>query len=252
MNDPHVQALLYRVEHSPTFNYEKARPLECDMAEFHIRIENDQATAKPKQHFATAKEAQKVVEPFLRAWELDAALTHDSPDVLRFVYLRSEIIDRNPPPGAVQPGTGGLSVRGEDVTFRTHLEEYSSPPSGLAVEPGCEVAAMFDKWTRYKAGEAELADTANFCLTALEGKEKRKGRRAKAAEKFRISKRVLDRLGQLAERERKYKGYGVPYTGTERTWLEVGLKKLIRRAAEVAYDPNAVRAWVTMDDLPPL
>lgn len=63
---------------------------------------------------------------------------------------------------------------------------------------------------------------------------------------------MLDSLGQLAERERKYKGYGAPYTGTERTWLEVALKKLIRRAAEAAYDRNADRPLITMDDLPPL
>jgi hypothetical protein len=145
--------------------------------------------------------------------------------------------------------TGDVLILGEELTLRLVLNEYPAPPSGLAVESGAEVEAMFDKWSRYKAGQAELPDTANFCLTALEGKEKQKDKRKKAAAQFRISKkRVLDPLGQLAERGRKYKGYGLPYTETERAWLEAVLKKLIRRAAEVAYDPDADRAWITMGD----
>ena len=200
-----------------------------------------------------------MVEPVLRAWELDAALKNE-PGVLRFVYLRPEMVDvylrpemvdRNPPPGVVTPHTGRISVTGWPPTVRVGRGEYPAPPSGLAI--GSEVTAMFDKWSRYKAGQGELADTANFCLTALEGKEKEKDKRKKAAAKFRISrKRVLDPLGQLAERGRKYKGYDLPYTETERAWLEVVLKKLIRRAAEVAHDPNAPRPLISMGDLPPL
>jgi hypothetical protein len=87
MNNPHVRALLYRVEHSSIFSYENAQPFADDLPEFRIRIEDDQATLEPKEHFASADEAQAVVEPVLRAWELDAALTLDNPEVLRFRYL---------------------------------------------------------------------------------------------------------------------------------------------------------------------
>jgi hypothetical protein len=253
MNDPHVKALLYRVDHASTFNYEQAEPCERDLSEFHIRIESEHATVEPKQHFATAEEARVVVEPFLRAWELDAALTRDNPDVLRFVYLRPEIVDRNPPPGSavLYPQTGQYTLRGHEPTLRLGLKEYPAPPSGLTISP--EVAAMFDRWSRYKAGQALLGDTADFCRGALE----RGGGRQAAADHYRIDRSVIDELGDLADRKggavaRKYKGYLKPYTETERAWLEAALRKIIRRAAETAHHPDASRGLITMEDLPPL
>jgi hypothetical protein len=176
-NDPHVAAILYRIEHSTAFSYENAQPLSCDLPEFRIRIEGGQAIVEPKQHFATAEEAREVVEPVLWAWKLDAALKHDG-NALQFVYQHAVVTDRVPPPGsAAGVSAGRAMVRGMATAVHG---QYPAPPSGLTVKPGSEVQAMFEKWSRYKAGQAELADTANFCLTALEGKDKTKGRRTKA------------------------------------------------------------------------
>jgi hypothetical protein len=255
MNDPirHVAALLYRVEHSSIFSYENAQPFADGLPEFRIRIEGNQAIVEPKELFATAKEALKVVGPVLRAWELDAALNHDHPDVLRFFYVGAEILDRPPQPGSavLYTQTGNYRIFGGEVTMRMVLNEYPSPPSeGLAVEPGSEVEAMFDIWSRYKAGRARLGDTSDFCRGAL---EKGGGRQA-AADRYKIDREVLDQLGDLADKKggphaRKYKGYGTPYTQNEIAWLETILKKIIRRAAEVAYAPNAPdREWLTKDD----
>jgi hypothetical protein len=251
MNDPHVAALLYRVKHASMFNYEQARPRECDLAEFHIRIENDEATAKPKEHFATAEEARDVIEPYLRAWELDAALTHDSPDVLRFVYRSSEIIDRNPPPGAVGLGSADVLVLGEDLNIRMDLNEYPAPPVGLVVS--AEVDAMYDRFSRYKAGQVPLGPMADFCRTVLE-----EGQRSAAAKKYGIDPLVLRTLADLAAEKggrvhsRKWKGWSSEYTGQELAWMEAVVKKLIRRAAEVAHNPKANRPLITLGDLPPL
>ena len=253
MNDPHVAALLYHIGHSPTFNYEQARPRECDLAEFHIRIENDEATAEPQKHFATAEEARNVIEPFLRAWELDAALTHDSPDVLRFIYRSSKIIDRSPPPGAVGLESGDVLVLGEDLNIRMDLEVYPPPPSGLAMMLGSDVEAMFYQWSFYKAGRAPLGHMANFCRTVLE-----KGQRSAAAKKYGIDPLVLRTLADLAAEKggrfhsRKWKGWSSEYSGREFVWIEGVVKKSIRRAAEVAHDPKSNRPLITMDDLPPL
>jgi hypothetical protein len=112
---------------------------------------------------------------------------------------------------------------------------------------------MFDRWSRYKAGQALLGDTADFCRGALEGGM---GRQA-AADHYRIDRPVIDKLGDLAGRKggpqaRKYKGYAAPYTEPERAWLEAALKSIIRRAAEMAHDPDTGRCLITMDDLPPL
>ena len=130
------------------------------------------------------------------------------------------------------------------------LRQYPAPPSdGLVVEPSSKVTAMLDMWLQYKAGEARLADTATFCQTALE-----KGRqRSAAAKKYGIELPVLTTLGELAAEKggshaRKHKGYNKPYTEIERAWLDAVLKKLIRRAAQVAHDPRANRPLITMAD----
>jgi hypothetical protein len=112
---------------------------------------------------------------------------------------------------------------------------------------------MFDRWSRYKAGQALLGDTADFCRGALE----KGGGRQSAAKVYSIEREVIDKLGDLADRKggphaRKFKGYSGPYSERERSWLEDALKKLIRRAAEVAHEPTASRPLITMRELPEL
>ena len=120
------------------FSYENAEPLSCDLPEFRIRIEGGQAVVEPKQHFATAEEALRVVAPVLQAWELDAALTR-GPDVLRFVEPRPVIVDRAPPrPGVVQMGTGVVEAHSSvSATIRLSLNaDNPSTACGPSREPG--------------------------------------------------------------------------------------------------------------------
>ena len=50
------------------------------------------------------------------------------------------------------------------------------------------------------------------------------------------------------------KGLGRPheFTADERNWIDQTTKRLIRRAAQVAYDPNAAAEQITMASLPKL
>ena len=117
MNDPHVEALEYVVKHSRSVSYENPQ-CDCELPKFRITIEGHRAIIKPKDHFATAEEARAVIEPLLRAWELDVALKYDDPDVLRFAYLAPHIIDRNPTPGATQAREPVLvTIRGPEENF---------------------------------------------------------------------------------------------------------------------------------------
>jgi hypothetical protein len=249
MNDPHVAALLYRIEHSPMYSYEDTLPYEHDLPEFRIRIEGAQATVEPKEHFATAEEARAVVEPVLNAWELDAGL-EINPGVLHFAYLRPEIVDRTS--GVPYIPTGVVAVTGFPVIICLPLREYPAPPVGLVVSP--EADAMYDRFTRYKAGQVPLGPMADFCLTVLE----KGGQRSAAAKKYGIDPLVLSTLGDLAAEKggrihsRKWKGWSSEYSQQERAWIEAAVKRLIRRAAEVAYDPKTNRPLITMGDLPPL
>ena len=112
---------------------------------------------------------------------------------------------------------------------------------------------MYDRFSRYKAGQVPLGPMADFCRTVLE-----KGQRSAAVKKYEIDPLVLRTLADLAGEKggrvhsRKWKGWPIEYSEQERAWIEVVVKRLIRRAAEVAHNPRAARAKITMDDLPPL
>jgi hypothetical protein len=68
---------------------------------------------------------------------------------------------------------------------------------------------------------------------------------------------VLRKLGELTATKggpeaRKDAGARTPLSGEERNWLEQTAKRLILRAAEVAFDPKASLPKITMADLPAL
>jgi len=108
MNDPHVEALIFRVEHGPTVNYGNAQPLELEAQHFAIRLDANTATFTMKTHYASTDDALAVVMPFVRAWEISVGLEH-GPEKFRLVYERPEIIDRNPTTGSIR-GSGILAA----------------------------------------------------------------------------------------------------------------------------------------------
>jgi hypothetical protein len=93
-------------------------------------------------HHATEAAALAEVEPFLRAWELTAAL-QCRPGEFELAYDRATIVDRNPTPGAIiLAGCGQLSA---DLTVvKAHFEclKYPEPPpAGIARDPAVELIA---------------------------------------------------------------------------------------------------------------
>jgi hypothetical protein len=252
VNDPHVVALIYRIEHSESFGYTKAAPLEHEEGPFRIRIEQEMARVEMKEHFATPEAARALVHPFLRAWELDAGLKFDNPNVLRFTYRDAEVVDRNPLSGVVELARAEMLVIGEELLVHQDLVRYPAPPAGLSFS--ADVDAMFDRWSRYKAGHIPLGPTADFCLTVLV----KGGQRSAAAKRYGIDIEVLRRLGDLSAEKggqahsRKWKGWSSEYTDKERTWIEAAVKAMTRRAAEFAHNPGGAKRRITMADLPPL
>ena len=115
-----------------------------------------------------------------------------------------------------------------------------------------DVQSMYDRFAGYRLGKEPLASMASFCLTVLEIST---GRRQTAAEQYRIDRAVLDQIGNLSSEKggppaRKAAGLGRPLTPSDTRFLEEAIKALILRAAEVAHDPHASRAEITLTDLP--
>jgi|SRR6266496_4053921 len=255
MNDPHIVALHYRVMHEEYVDYEKAHALTHDEAGFAVRVEDGRAEITMKSHYATVDDARTEVEPFLRAWELTAALQF-GPGEFRFAYDRATIIDRNPTPGATIHAAVGIDLGSATATATAHIgrSKYPAPPVGIARDVAVEL--MFERYCRYRAGGTTLADAANFCLTVLKTSAAG-GRRRDAGTRYAVAKAVLSKLGDLAANKggneaRKAGGAHAAYTAAERHWLEETIKRIILRAGEVACDPSAARPQIAMTDLPSL
>ena len=252
MSDLHVEALFYRVNHAEDVDYEKAPPLRYQGAGFSVRIADGTAQIDMIDHHATSEAARAAVEPFLRAWELSAAL-QQGPGEFQFVYDSARVIDRDPPAGPVQAASVLESAR-LTASAAAHVCRANYPPAPLDLARDAAVDLMFDRYCMYREHRTMLADAANYCLTVLETAA---GGRSPAARRYVIAQKVLGKIATLAATKggsnaRKAVGAAVDFTAAEHQWLEQAMSLIIRRAAEVAFDPKATRPQITMTDLRPL
>ena len=102
MNDPHVIALNYRIDHSDAIDYGAAKPIERDEPGFRLTVEDDKVRFELKQHYATEDHAREALSDYIRLWEFDTTLRFSNPDAFRLEFEKAEIIDRNPTIGAVR------------------------------------------------------------------------------------------------------------------------------------------------------
>lgn len=251
MNDPHVVTLVHRVKHDASVKYDKAKPLEHDTPAFTVRVCDGRARFEMKAHFATAEAAREAVEPFIRAWEVIAALDR-GPGEFELAFENVEIVDRKPIAGALHVESGTILLLGSSVSFVVGRGRYPDPPRGITVN--ADVEDMLRRYARFRDARDELADMAYFCLTVLEDNA---GGRAAAATKFKVAQKVLSTLGRLTDQKggtgaRKGKGRRQDFTAAESKWLDEAVKKLIRRSAEVAHDPAQNPAQITIGNLPSL
>ena len=99
MNDPHVVALEYRLEHGPVIDWSRAAALNREEDSFDVRAENGRIRFNLKAHYASEDEARLAVEAdYIPNWEFHVGLIR-GPNAFRLRFDRAEIVDRNPSPG---------------------------------------------------------------------------------------------------------------------------------------------------------
>ena len=266
MNDPHVVALFYNVKRSSSVDSSEMEPLKQEEEKFTITIANDKACFTMKAHYATEEEARKAVEEYIQVWELDAALQR-GPNAFTLGFSHPDIKDRNPTPAA--PGELALrgmgAIAGEatvsiGLVVESQYYSYPSPPqSGMKITP--DVQSMFDRLMGCLSDKEPLASMAYFCLTVLEesvnpkpgAREERKPSAARkaAAEEYKIAVDALGKLGHLSSVKGARKASGQEdLTNLEARFLEKAIKTLIRRASEIAHDPDESRDEIKLSDLP--
>lgn len=260
MNDPHVVALIYRVEHGNSVNYGEAQPLIREEPAFRVEVKDNQARFELKDHYTTEEDARNAIKDYIDDWGFDACLEY-SPDYFRLEFDSAEIVDRNPPPPT--PGMKDIAVtfRGAPGTWSVALTKlahsYPAPPSGVNFRDP-NVQTMHQRYMGYRQGNEPLASMAYFCLTVLEHSTgQKKNRRRAAAKKYQIDLSVLNKIGWLADGKggpsaRKAKGVAKNFTSQERTFLKQAIQRIIRRAAEKAHSPDRALLQISLSDLPPI
>lgn len=259
MNDPHVVALLYSIEHDDSVDYSEARQIEHEEEPFRVTIEDKVVRFELKDHYAREDAAREAVESYIRCWELETAL-RGRPGQFNLRFDRAEIVDRNPPPPT--PGVVNISahIRAGVPTVRatvtvTTPKPYPSPPSGVTLDPyDPDAMTMFYRFEGYLENKEPLTSMAYFCLTMLDG-YLCNGRRA-AARTYGIDKNVLGMIGNLTANKggrgiaRKASGIGFGLAREESRFLEEAVKAIILRVAAIAHDPEKRRPKITLSDLP--
>ena len=100
MNDPHVVALLYQIEHGRGVDYGEAKPIDHEERGFRVEIANEQVCFEFKEHYETKDAARKAIEDYIRVWEFDASL-REGPNHFKLRFKRAHIEDRKPTPGVM-------------------------------------------------------------------------------------------------------------------------------------------------------
>ena len=257
--DFHVVSLRYSLRPSDRVTYVNCPSVIFDREESLFCLAEGKRTCEMKTHFSTAEAARAVVEPVLRAWEVDADLRRNRGE-LRFTFDGAEIIDHSPVPLGVVRAHAHI-VQSLQVTcgagiVSVHVEcaNYPNPPGMFRLNPDAESILL--RYQGHLDGREPLPAMAYFCLTVLESKVAGGPRRKlRAGAEYRIDKAVIKNMGELSTdhgdllNARKATAMK-PLTGQERAWLEAAVKMLIWRLGDTR-DLSAL-ALITMADLPRL
>ena len=126
MNEPHVVAIEDRIEHGPdVIDWSRAAPLDKEEDDFRVQAENGLVRFELKVHYASEEAARFAVEAdHIPNWEFVVGLER-GPNAITLRFDRSEIVDRNPPPGP-PPLRAHASLGG--LTASANLAPPTPPP----------------------------------------------------------------------------------------------------------------------------
>lgn len=260
MRYPHVARLRYRLETADEMSgFADPPPVERQTEAFYMRLDDNVVWFSMREHHETEASARERVEPYLRSWEISAALDYGGRPEVRFVFEQAEILDLDPPPPGSPQTVQLSSVMGAtsamSATLRVDRGSYPNPPDNFALSEDVEV--LWSLYDSYRQGRDRLLPMAYSCLNRL---IYRAGSLEQAANQYHVSQRVLRTLSELtstlgvgAEARKLGKGSkNRAPTPAEKTWIEAVVRVLIRRAAEAAHDRHKAWPVVTMDHLPKL
>jgi hypothetical protein len=256
VRDPHVQSIHYEVGSGEGISYRDPESISFSNHLGAFDLSDGKLQIVPAEHFPDEDEARRAVEPFLRAWEIEADLTSNI-GMVRFKFDRAEVIDRHPPPPGssqvIEVKTGSVVSFSDSVSLHLTCSRYPQPPAIFRVTP--EVQHAYRRWLGYRSGKEPLQSMAYFVLTLLESTA---GGRQNAARSFQIELPVLGAIGRLSstkgdESTARKAGPGNQFqelSGSEKQWLEEAIRRVIHRLGEHA--SGGTLSLISLRDLPSL
>ena len=251
LNDPHVEALIYAIEHNRSVNYERATPMEVERQGFCLKVEDGRARFELRVHYATAGKAQAEVQSFIDQWEFNETL-RTGPGKFALRFEKPVIVDRQPSPGvtalSAQPIRANVTL---STPTGTVSRQYPQPPSEDAMDiDNCHVQRMFKQYMDYRAGQ-RLTVIAQVCCEEFETfRDELKD----AAGRLQIGNNVLKKVRKIAnnkggQQARHASAIDHPLTQYEVRFLEKAIVAMIVRAAKVAANPDQPMEFIDLGNL---
>ena len=224
MNDPHVKALIYAVEHDKSSDYSLAKTIEIEHSTFYLKLKDSEARFELKEHCPTRQQAQQAIRPFIQQWELRASL-ESGLGTFALRFKQAEIVDLKPTQGVnsipYPPAAYHLAISSRKVTVS---RQYPQPPRERQMNlDNPDVQTMLHRYMGYRRGREYLPSMAYFCCEVF---AKRLGKDAKhSANKHKISHKLVKRVSSLAsnkggDQARHQSGICQPLTQCEIQFLE--------------------------------
>ena len=257
MNDPHVVALVYNIEHADSVDYSTLTSVEQDLEDFKVRMEDGQVRFQLKKHYSTVALTREAVDRYIKVWELDSFISRPREQFgLRFCH--PEVIDWIPTPGrhVLNPHPVYFEAIMGEATLRkrspTHTitagKPYPEPPKEMTLDP-CDkdVRTLVCRFNKYIQGRQDLITVAYLCLTVIENRGG-VGNRKTRARTMGIDYEILNRVGKITGNKggrsfgRKAEAFDNQLTVEDKNFLEESICTMIRRLSERAFESSKIRS----------
>lgn len=255
MSNSYVECLYYTIKAGDGIFFENSNPIEKKLDNFELRLEGNDLECKMIKKYTKVEDARKEVECYLKAWEKYSILKSGF-KVIEFMYNRAIIntLDSSEDLNGVSKiikKSGVFEVCGT-VNIIVEKKIYLEPPQYFQLNENVEI--LQNRYEDYLRGKEKLPSMAYFCVTLI---ERDAGNRRQAAEKYKINKKVLDKLAELSSNKgdleidaRKAKMNKGPLTEKEINWIEETVRRIIIRVGE--YENNPSLDLIDMSSLPDL
>lgn len=237
MPNLYVKYLYYTLNVKEGVSFKDCGPIESKLGSFELRLESNKLECKMLKRYPTVEAARKEVEDYLKTWEIYAALELGDNEI-EFMYDSAKIVKYD--------SSGDLSKSSEITQISKNSEKPASlivshKRDNLPIPPqrfhrNEKVQILWNRYDDYLRRKEKLLGMAYFCLNFIEDDA---GGRKEASKKYKIDKKVLDKIGELSSTKgklgidaRKAKDNAGPLTDEEVKWINETIRKMIIRVGE--------------------